>query len=139
LTNIAALSAETRFDATIDAASTIAWFQQIEQANPNAPRIIIFCDNARSYRSKAVTDYLQTSRIELEFLPPYAPHLNLIERFWKFFKRHVLYNHDYDRFEKYKEACKKFFAELDSYAPRLRTLLTESFQIIGNKKWRFQV
>ena len=132
--NIADLSAETRFDATIDAVSTIALFQQIEQANPNAPRIIIFCDNARYYRSKAVTDYLRTSRIELEFLPPYAPNLNLIERFWKFFKRQVLYNHYYDTFEKYKEACKKFFAELDSYAPRLRTLLTENFQIIGNKK-----
>ena len=27
----------------------------------------------------------------LEFLPPYAPNLNLIERYWKLFKKKVLY------------------------------------------------
>jgi transposase len=65
-------------------------------------------------------------------LPPYSPNLNLIERFWKFFKREVLFNRYYDTFDKYKTACKDFFGELDSYAPRLRTLLTENFEIIGN-------
>jgi transposase len=132
--NVEALSAVIRFDDTIDADSTIALFQQIEQAYPLAPRIVVVCDNARYYLSKAVTAYLETSRIELEFLPPYAPNLNLIERFWKFFKREVLYNTYYATFDSYKAACKKFFSELDSYAPRLRTLLTEKFQIIGNEK-----
>ncbi|WP_279512418.1 transposase [Candidatus Thiosymbion oneisti] len=50
------------------------------------------CDNARYYRSKAVQEYLKTSRIQLVFLPPYAPNLNLIERLWKFFKQKVLSN-----------------------------------------------
>ncbi|WP_170841766.1 transposase [Nitrosomonas aestuarii] len=27
------------------------------------------------------------SKIELIFLPPYAPSLNLIERYWRFFKK----------------------------------------------------
>ena len=86
-------SAEIRFDITIDAASTIALFQQIEKANPNARRIVVICDNARYYRSKAVQEYLTTSRIHLEFLPAYSPNLNLIERFWKFFKRQVCVFH----------------------------------------------
>jgi transposase len=130
--NIRTMSAQIRFDDTIDATSTIALFEQIEKANPTASCIIVICDNARYYRSKAVAEYLQTSRIKLEFLPPYSPNLNLIERFWKFFKREVLYNRYYDTFDKYKSACKKFFADLDSYALRLRTLLTENFEIIGN-------
>jgi transposase len=130
--DIQTMSAQIRFDDTIDAASTIALFEQIEKANPTASCIIVICDNARYYRSKAVTEYLRTSRIKLVFLPPYSPNLNLIERFWKFFKREVLYNRYYDTFDKYKAACKKFFGELDSYAPRLRTLLTENFEIIGN-------
>ncbi|WP_342450000.1 transposase [Thiorhodococcus minor] len=29
---------------------------------------------------------LETSRIQLEPLPPYSPNLNLIERFWKSFQ-----------------------------------------------------
>ncbi|EGV29024.1 hypothetical protein ThidrDRAFT_3463, partial [Thiorhodococcus drewsii AZ1] len=32
----------------------------------------------------------------------------------------------------FRIACKEFFAELDLYAPQLRTLLAENFQIIGN-------
>ncbi|CAD7840527.1 MAG: Mobile element protein, partial [Olavius algarvensis Gamma 1 endosymbiont] len=30
--------------------------------------------------------------MQLVFLPSYAPNLNLIERFWKFFKKKTLYN-----------------------------------------------
>ena len=105
-----------------------------DTANPSAPRIVVICDNARYYKSKAVAAYLPTSRIQLEPLPPYCPNLNLIERFWKFFKRQVLYNHYYETFDTFRDACKTFFAELDVFTPRLRTLLTENFQIIGDKK-----
>ena len=129
--DIQRMSAEFRFDDTIDAISTIDLFEQIERANPDARRITIICDNARYYRSKAVAEYLEDSRIDLLFLPPYSPNLNLIERFWKFFKRQVLYNHYYEAFDDYKNACKQFFCELDSYAPKLRSLLTENFEIIG--------
>lgn len=121
-----------RFDDTINAASTIAPFQQIEQANPQAQRIPIICDNARYYRAKAVKAFLETSKIELVFLPPYAPNLNLIERFWKFFKKQVLYNRYYDTFDKFKRACKTFFADVHQYRAQLSTLLTENFQLIGN-------
>ena len=121
-----------RFDETINAASTIALFKQIEQANPKAERIAIICDNARYYRSKDVSAFLETSKIELVFLPPYAPNLNLIERFWKFFKKQVLYNRYYETFDKFKNACAAFFANAHQYAAQLRALLTENFQIIGH-------
>lgn len=129
--NIAKLSAEFRFDDTINAASTIALFQQLEAANPTALRIIVICDHARYYKAKAVSAYLENSRIELVSLPPYCPNLNLIERLWKFLKRQVLHNQYYETFERFKGACKDFFAELDLFKPQLRALLTENFQIIG--------
>lgn len=81
------LSAIIRYDDTINAQATIKLLQQIEAQNPQAGRIQIICDNARYYRSRQVKAYLATSTIELVFLPPYAPNLNLIERFWKFFKK----------------------------------------------------
>ena len=129
--NIAKLSAEVRFDDTINAASTIALFQQLEAANPAADRIIVICDNARYYKAKLVSAYLENSRIQLVPLPPYSPNLNLIERLWKFLKRQVLHNQYYETFEKFQNACKAFFAEIDLFAPQLRTLLAENFQIIG--------
>ena len=130
--NIETLQLEYRFDDTIDSVSTIALFEQLQQANPSAPQIIVFCDNARYYKSNAVKDYLKDSRIKLEPLPPYSPNLNLIERFWKFFKKNVLYNTYYERFTEFRDAAKAFLSDLTPHESRLRTLLTENFQIIGN-------
>ena len=123
-----------RFDATIDAVSTIALFEQLAQANPQAERIYVICDNARYYRSKAVRHYLTSSKIELIFLPPYSPNLNLIERYWKFFKKKALYDAYYETFNKFKKACEQFFQSSHKYADQLRSLLTENFEITGDKK-----
>lgn len=124
------LAVVVRFDETIDAYSTIALFKQIEAAYPQARTITIICDNARYYRAKLVTEYLEHSRIRLEFLPAYCPNLNLIERFWKFFKRQVLYNRYYETFDDYRQACKQFFASLDRHTEQLRSLLRENFEIV---------
>jgi transposase len=128
-----------RFDATIDSTSTIALFEQIEQANSQAQRIYVICDNAGYYRSQAVQHFLESSKIELIFLPSYSPNLNLIERFWKFFKKQVLYNKYYDTFSKFRKACEQFFQSSHTYADQLRSLLTENFQIIGEKKPKFGI
>jgi len=125
------LSAIVRYDDTINAQSTIKLFQQIEAQNPEAGRIQIICDNARYYRSQLMPDYLEHAKIELVFLPPYAPNLNLIERFWKFFEKTVLYGHYYETFPEFKAACDQFFTGLDQYHDSLRSLLTDRFQIIG--------
>ena len=130
--DISTMTAQIRFDNTVDAASCIALFEQIERAYPRAKRMTVICDNARDYRSKAVAAYLEHSRIRLHFLPPYSPNLNLIERFWKFFKSEVFCNRYYEKFEGFKDACRRFFANLADYEVQLRSLLTENFEILPN-------
>ena len=120
-----------RFDDTIDADSTIALFQQLEQVYAVATWIYVICDNAGYYRSKAVQEYLTDSRIKLVFLPPYAPNLNLIERLWKFFKKKTLYNRYYESFDEFRKACRDFFSNPGLYRGDLRSLLTENFEITG--------
>ena len=120
-----------RFDDTVNAESTIALLERLERLNPSATCIHVICDNARYYRSKAVKAYLQTSRIELVFQPPYAPNLNLIERFWKFFKKKVLYQQYYETFKEFRAACKKFFRQAKRYKKELRSLLAENFHIVN--------
>lgn len=120
-----------RFDETINGDSTIALFRQLEEANLLAVWIYVICDNARYYHSKAVQEYLKTSRIKLIFLPSYAPNLNLIERLWKFFKKKILYNRYYGTFSEFKAACETFFSNPREYHRELRSLLTENFAIIG--------
>jgi len=129
--NLSDMQPIVRFDDTINAASTIALFQQIEEVNDKAGKIHIICDNARYYRSKAVSQYLTTSRIELIFLPPYAPNLNLIERYWKFFKKKLLYNSYFETFDEFRSACEDFFKNSKSHVSELCSLLTENFQILG--------
>jgi transposase len=125
------LAPVVRFDDTINADSTIALFEQLERVNRVAARIYVICDNARYYRSKAVNEYLKTSRITLVFLPPYAPNLNLIERVWKLFKKRTLYNRYFETFADFKAACEDFFANPGKHHRELRSLLTESFEIVG--------
>ena len=99
-----------RYDDTINAQSAVALLKQIEQQHPRANRIHIICDNARYYRSQVVSEYLLNSKIVLIFLPPYTPNLNLIERYWRFFKKEILSGKYYQTFVLLKQACDDFFA-----------------------------
>jgi transposase len=57
-------------------------------------KIRLVCDNGRFHTTKAVQAFLEEHReqIEVYWLPPYSPSLNLIERLWGHLKRTVLAN-----------------------------------------------
>lgn len=52
------------------------------------------CDNGRFHQTKAVLQWLKTHRdqIQVFWLPPYCPSLNMVERLWGDIKRTVLAN-----------------------------------------------
>jgi transposase len=103
-------------DKMLNAEATISFFRKIEAAYPGKKRIHVFCDNARYYKNKAVTEYLRTSKIKLHFLPSYSPNLNPIERLWKWMKERVIYNIYYREFEDFKLAVFGFFAAISTLA-----------------------
>jgi transposase len=127
--NIETLEPTTGFYDTINADSAIDLFAKIEGKHPDASVIYIIVDNARYYRSRLLKQYLRGTKILLIFLPPYSPNLNLIERYWKFFKKKVLNNCYYETFAEFKRACESFFRKRKKYLPELQTLLTENFHI----------
>ena len=137
-TNISgALDAEThevivQEDVRLNAETTIEFFRLIEKKNPGATKIYLILDNAGYYKGEKIREFLETSRIQLLYLPPYAPNLNLIERVWKFFKKQVLYNKYYETFAEFREACLAFFKKknIRRYRKQLDTLLTDNFEII---------
>jgi transposase len=57
-------------------------------------KILLVCDNGRFHKTKAVGEFLAMHRDQLQvfWLPPYSPSLNLIERLWGHIKRTVLAN-----------------------------------------------
>lgn len=127
--DIETLEPVTGFYETINADTTIDLFAKIEAKHPKADVIYIIVDNARYYRSSVLAEALAGMKIKLIFLPPYSPNLNVIERFWKFFKKKVVNNRYYETFAEFTEACKSFFRKRKMYLPELQTLLTENFHI----------
>lgn len=51
-------------------------------------------DNARIHHAKLLQPFLKENEdcLQLMFLPPYSPNLNLIEGLWKWLKEKVIYN-----------------------------------------------
>lgn len=116
---------------SINAQSTIKLLKMLEDNNPAARKIVVVVDNALYYYNAEVLGYAQDSeKLELVFLPPYCPNLNLIERLWGFMKRKVVYGKYYKTFEEFKDAIGHFFQHLPLYADELEDLISENFQMI---------
>jgi len=91
--------------------------------------ITLVMDNARYQRCRFVIDLATALGIELLFLPPYSPNLNLIERLWKFVKKKYLYSEYYQSFVDFKQAINNCIAQTDGeHKLELASLLTLKFQ-----------
>jgi len=57
-------------------------------------KIVMILDNARIHHAKLLEPFLQENRerLQLVFLPPYSPKLNLIEGLWRWLKDGVICN-----------------------------------------------
>ena len=105
--------------------------KKIETAYPLAVIIYVICDNARYYRSRLVNQFLETSKIQLVFLPSYSPNLNSIERLWKIMREHVTYNKYYPMFAEFKDKVHEFFS---TTIPEIRHILeariNDKFEVV---------
>jgi transposase len=68
--------------------------------------------------------------IDLVYLPPYNPNLNLIERLWRYFKKKVMKNQYYDDYTKFENAVKTFFKNFGNRIEDVKTLPNFKFGII---------
>ena len=123
-----------REDATLNASSTIEFLKRIEESYPGYTKIHVFCDNARYYRNKEVTRYLEEAKIEMHFLPPYSPNLNPIERLWKFMNERMLYNRYYEKFSDFKNEVLGFLEGLFNptidILDALKRRITDNFHVV---------
>lgn len=102
-------------------------------------RIVLVLDNARYNRSRKVQEASIDYGIQLEFLPPYSPNLNLIERVWKLMKKKTLNGIYYATFPEFKNAildCIKKLNMKSGYRAELQSLATLNFQsFTESHKW----
>jgi transposase len=115
-------------DSYINAQSVCDLLWKIYRLNLQNP-VTIVLDNARYQRCKIVLALAEQLKIELLFLPPYSPNLNLIERLWKFVKKQCLYSKYYDQFTPFQQAIINCLSQTHStYKHELDSLLTLKFQ-----------
>lgn len=69
-------------------------------------RMILVVDNARFHHAGVLQPWLDDhrSRIQLDFLPPYSPDLNPIERVWKLARRLCTHNRYFPKLDDLIEA-----------------------------------
>jgi transposase len=118
----------------INALTIISLLDLIKDKYPLMP-ISLVMDNARYQHCKAVKAHAAKLDIELLFLPPYSPNLNLIERVWKLTKKKCLtnkYHKDFSGFRTAIDQCLDDFEE--RLKPELKSLLALNFQFFPNHK-----
>ncbi len=137
---LGALNAVTNEMVVVDNLTTInAWsiaeiFRKLKDLHPNE-KISIFLDNARYQRCYVSQAAANMNGIDLEYLPPYSPNLNLIERAWKFVNAKCLNSKYYDSF---KEFCDGIKGCIDGFRNQfnddIKNLLSWNFQVFYPNK-----
>lgn len=91
----------TQQDTIFNASSFQSFLTRLLRHRKNGHKMIVILDNARWHHAKQIQPWLKKhcNAIQLDFLPPYSPNLNSIERVWKLVRRLCTHN--------------KYFATLD--------------------------
>jgi transposase len=138
---LGALNAITKELVTITNDSYITSIQVcelLEKLSENATQpIALVLDNARYQRCKLVMEFATKLNIELLFLPPYSPNLNLIERLWKLVKKECLNSKYYDNFPAFSGSIQTFLETMNlTHHEKLESLLTLNFQLFTKEEIR---
>jgi transposase len=97
-------------------------------------KIHIVLDNARYQKCKMVTSLATELAIDLVFLPPYSPNLNLIERLWKFTKGKLRVKY-YGDFKSFRTAIDSIINGTSTvFKDQIATLIGEKIQLFDGLK-----
>ena len=123
----------------INAITTRQMLEKIEEAYATLSVIHVILDNARYHHAKLHQPWLESpERCEkLHFFPPYAPHLNPIERFWAVMHMWVTHNQYYATYDDFTAAVLEFFREtLPENWKRIRDTVTDNFRVVSTNKYK---
>ena len=107
-----------------------AFLEEVKIQYSYAKTICIILDNARYQRSNIVQTTAKFFNIDLIYLPPYSPNLNLIERLWRYFKKEVMKNKYYADYKSFEIAVETFFTQFEDRRKDLISLMNFKFGII---------
>ncbi len=100
-----------RTTGSVNAQTVSELISKIHEQYPGEP-VTLVMDDARYQRNAGVQTLAQELGVELLFLPPYSPNLNLIERLWKLVKSKCLRNQYFPEFTVFRAAIDDFLDSL---------------------------
>lgn len=113
----------------INALVIVDFLKELRSYYSDNKPIFIVLDNARYQHCKLVKAAAEPLNIQLVFLPPYSPNLNIIERFWKWTKKECLYAKYYETFDGFKTAIDNAIVNANTLKKsEIKSLLTLNFQ-----------
>lgn len=120
-------------DTYITATEVCEMLRKISTAYPDRA-VHIVLDNARYQKCEAVRTLAAELGITLQYIPPYSPNLNLIERLWKFVKSELRSKY-YDNFSDFQN---RIDAIIDSTSKEnlhiLKKLISDKVQLFDSLK-----
>jgi transposase len=117
-------------DGVVDRVTAGRLLRKIRERYPTGPITVVW-DNARYQHTALVRSVAAYYRIELLYLPPYSPNLNVIERVWKFVKADALANRWRTDFAAFRSAIDATLDQLHTtHRERMRSLLALNFQVL---------
>jgi len=93
------------------------FLKRLRQASSrSARRVVVVTDNAKYHHAKLHAQWRneQAPQFVLDFLPPYSPELNPIERLWKLTRRLCLHNRYFPTLDDVVESVESKFSEWTS-------------------------
>ncbi len=123
----------------INAESVCLLLTQIAARYPGEV-VTVVLDNARYQKCALVLQHAASLGIELLYLPSYSPHLNLIERFWRYVRKECLYSRYYPQFAGFTQALLDCIHNAPrQHRDKLDSLLTWNFLLKKLKSRPFRV
>jgi len=79
----------------------LSFLKQLVRRRRKGRKMVIVLDNARWHHAKAIEPWLKEHHkyLRLDFLPPYSPQLNYMERVWKLTRRLRTHNQYFPRLQ----------------------------------------
>lgn len=100
-------------DEQYTAETFLAFLRKVVAAYPSG-KIVMVLDNARIHHAKLLKPFLDelNGRLELVFLPPYSPELNLVEGLWKWLKSDIINNVFYHTVSEIRKNVQSFMEQI---------------------------
>ena len=130
--NFVTKKVHTVTNATYITATEICQMLKMVAAEYPGKKIHIVLDNARYQKCELVTSLAKELAIDLVYIPPYSPNLNLIERLWKFTKGKLRVKY-YNDFKSFKDAIDSIIDGTDNiFKDQVAKLIGENIQLYDN-------